>query len=140
MLRPARRGGHAAGLAVHYHWREAANAENIFATITLAAPAMTVAPLPSHAQSDYPNRMVKIVVPYPAGGVPDIAARALTTGLSGRLAQQFIVENKSGGSGSHGRLGHRGRTNRSPVAGASACVTEMTSGSRREASSRLPLA
>ena len=65
------------------------------ATITLAAPAITVAPLPSHAQSDYPNRIVKIVVPYPAGGVPDIAARALTTGLSGRLGQQFIVENKS---------------------------------------------
>ena len=68
----------------------------------MAAPAMTVAPLPSDAQSDYPNRMVKIVVPYPAGGVPDIAARALTTGLSGRLGQQLIVENKSGGSGALG--------------------------------------
>ena len=72
------------------------------ATITLAAPAITVAPLPSHAQSDYPNRIVKIVVPYGAGTVPDILARALTTGLSGRLGQQFIVENKAGGSGALG--------------------------------------
>jgi tripartite-type tricarboxylate transporter receptor subunit TctC len=72
------------------------------ATIALAAPAITVAPLPSHAQSDYPNRMVKIVVPYGAGTVPDIFARALTTGLSGRLGQQFIVENKVGGSGALG--------------------------------------
>src|SRR4029450_9347804 len=72
------------------------------ATIALAAPAITVAPLPSHAQSNYPNRMVKIVVPYGAGTVPDIFARALTTGLSGRLGQQFIVENKVGGSGALG--------------------------------------
>ena len=72
------------------------------ATITLAAPAIVVAPLPSHAQSDYPNRIVKIVVPYGAGTVPDILARALTTGLSGRLGQQFIVENKAGGSGALG--------------------------------------
>jgi tripartite-type tricarboxylate transporter receptor subunit TctC len=72
------------------------------ATITLAAPAIIVAPLPSHAQSDYPNRIVKIVVPYGAGTVPDILARALTTGLSGRLGQQFIVENKAGGSGALG--------------------------------------
>ena len=40
------------------------------ATITLAAPAIVVAPLPSHAQSDYPNRIVKIVVPHGAGTVP----------------------------------------------------------------------
>ena len=72
------------------------------ATITLAAPAITVPALPSHAQSDYPNRIVKIVVPYSAGTVPDIFARALTTGLSGRLGQQFIVENKAGGSGALG--------------------------------------
>jgi predicted cobalt transporter CbtA len=36
--------------------------KTFLATITLAAPAITVAPLPSHAQSDYPNRMVRIVV------------------------------------------------------------------------------
>jgi tripartite-type tricarboxylate transporter receptor subunit TctC len=72
------------------------------ATIILAAPAITVAALPSHAQSDYPNRIVKIVVPFAAGTVPDILARALTTGLSGRLGQQFIVENKAGGSGALG--------------------------------------
>ena len=71
-------------------------------TLTLAATAITVAALPSHAQSDFPTRIVKIVVPYGAGTVPDIMARALTTGLSGRLGQQFIVENKAGGSGALG--------------------------------------
>lgn len=48
--------------------------------------------------------MAKIVVPYAAGTVPDIFARALTTGLSGRLGQQFIVENKAGGSGALGTV------------------------------------
>ena len=72
------------------------------ATITLAAPAIVVAPLPGQAQSDYPNRVVKIVVPYAAGTVPDILVRGLTPGLSGRLGQQFIVENKAGGSGALG--------------------------------------
>ena len=46
--------------------------------------------------------MVKIVVPYGAGSVPDILARALAPGLSSRLGQQFIVENKAGGSGALG--------------------------------------
>jgi tripartite-type tricarboxylate transporter receptor subunit TctC len=72
------------------------------ATITLVVPAITVAPLPGHAQSDYPTRVVKIVVPYAAGTVPDILVRALTPGLSGQLGQQFIVENKAGGSGALG--------------------------------------
>jgi tripartite-type tricarboxylate transporter receptor subunit TctC len=72
------------------------------AAVALAANAIIIAPLPIHAQSDYPNRVVKIVVPYVAGTVPDIFARALTPGLSGRLGQQFIVENKAGGSGALG--------------------------------------
>jgi len=72
------------------------------AAVTLVAPAIAVAPLLSHAQSDYPNRLVKIIVPYGAGTIPDIFARALSTGLSGRLGQQFIVENKVGGSGALG--------------------------------------
>jgi tripartite-type tricarboxylate transporter receptor subunit TctC len=49
---------------------------------------------------DYPNRLVKVVVPYGPGSAPDILARALTTSLSGKLGQQLIVEN--GGSGAIG--------------------------------------
>jgi hypothetical protein len=46
----------------------------------------------------------------------------------------------AGGCRRHDRLGHRRRTDRSPVAGTSARITEMTSGPRRGSSSRLPLA
>ena len=72
------------------------------AAIVVAAIAAVIAPMPGQAQSDYPNRVVKIVVPYAAGSVPDILVRALTPGLSGRLGQQFIVENRAGGSGALG--------------------------------------
>ena len=68
----------------------------------VAAIAAVIAPRPSHAQSDYPNRVVKIVVPYGAGSAPDILVRALAPGLSSRLGQQFIVENRAGGSGALG--------------------------------------
>src|SRR3954462_15186750 len=68
--------------------------------VIVAAIAAAVAP--SQAQSDYPNRVIKVVVPYAAGTVPDILVRGLTPGLSARLGQQFIVENKAGGSGALG--------------------------------------
>ena len=54
------------------------------------------------AQGDYPNRVVKIVNPYVAGSTTDILARALAAGLSNRLGQQFIVENRAGAGGAIG--------------------------------------
>ena len=51
----------------------------------------------AHAQ-DYPNRPVKIVVPFGAGGGTDALARFLARGLEQRLGQPFIIENR-GGSG-----------------------------------------
>jgi tripartite-type tricarboxylate transporter receptor subunit TctC len=51
----------------------------------------------AHAQNDYPNRLVKIVVPYPAGGTTDIVTRLYAQELSIKLGQQFVVENRPGG-------------------------------------------
>lgn len=65
----------------------------------LAAIALTT---PALAQSDYPNRVAKIVNPYVAGSTTDILARALASGLSNRLGQQFIVENRAGAGGALG--------------------------------------
>jgi len=47
---------------------------------------------------DYPNRPVKIVVPYAAGGGTDALTRFIARGLEARLGQPFIIENR-GGSG-----------------------------------------
>jgi tripartite-type tricarboxylate transporter receptor subunit TctC len=70
--------------------------------IAMAALVSVTAPAPGQAQGDYPNRVVKIVNPFGAGSAPDILVRALAPGLSNQLGQQFIVENRVGGSGAVG--------------------------------------
>ena len=54
------------------------------------------APMAS-AQDAYPQRTVRIVVPYPPGGATDIVTRVYAQGLTELLGQQFIVENRGGG-------------------------------------------
>jgi tripartite-type tricarboxylate transporter receptor subunit TctC len=51
------------------------------------------------AAQDYPTRPVRILVPFPPGGINDLVARLLATQLSERLGKQFIVENKTGAGG-----------------------------------------
>ena len=50
----------------------------------------------------YPTRPVKIVIPFPAGGVTDIAGRLIAQKLSERLGQQFYIENIAGAGGNTG--------------------------------------
>ena len=50
----------------------------------------------------YPNKPVKIVVPFPAGGVTDIAGRLIAQRLSETARQQFIIENVPGAGGNLG--------------------------------------
>jgi tripartite-type tricarboxylate transporter receptor subunit TctC len=54
------------------------------------------------AQAQYPDRMVRIVVPVAAGGGVDVVARILGQKLSERLGQQFVVENRPGAAGAIG--------------------------------------
>jgi tripartite-type tricarboxylate transporter receptor subunit TctC len=51
---------------------------------------------------NYPERVVRIVNPYPPGGSVDVMARILAQKLGDNLGQQFIVENRSGGGGNTG--------------------------------------
>jgi len=55
-----------------------------------------VASFPALAQSDYPNKPVRLVVSFAAGGISDVLARALAIPLSKQLGQQVIVDNKPG--------------------------------------------
>ena len=57
--------------------------------------------LPAGA-SEYPDKPVRLVVPWPAGGLVDIAARTSATTLQAALGQPFVVENKPGAGGSIG--------------------------------------
>jgi tripartite-type tricarboxylate transporter receptor subunit TctC len=54
---------------------------------------------PANAQSDYPNRPVQLIVPYGAGGVADTGMRIVAEGLTGRLKQAFVVDNRPGAGG-----------------------------------------
>jgi tripartite-type tricarboxylate transporter receptor subunit TctC len=56
---------------------------------------------PASAQQ-YPNKPVRIVVPFPAGGVTDLAARLIAQRVSERLGQQFLIENIAGAGGNTG--------------------------------------
>jgi len=51
------------------------------------------------AAADYPSRPVRLLVPYPPGGAPDIVARLIGQSLSDRLGQQFIIDNRPGAGG-----------------------------------------
>ncbi|MBX9811996.1 MAG: tripartite tricarboxylate transporter substrate binding protein [Burkholderiales bacterium] len=70
------------------------NAQRVFISIILGIAAGATA-----AQNDYPNRPVRMVVPFPAGGPTDIVARPLAQKLSESLGYQVIVDNRGGAGG-----------------------------------------
>ena len=54
------------------------------------------------AETDYPARPVRVIVPYPAGGGADTVSRILLAKLSDVLGQQFVIENRGGAGGTIG--------------------------------------
>lgn len=74
------------------------------AMVALIVLGVAVA-LPAAAQesaSDWPSRPVHFIVPFPAGGSTDVGARVIANYLTRSLAQQIVVENKSGANGTIG--------------------------------------
>ncbi|AZS80343.1 tripartite tricarboxylate transporter substrate binding protein [Achromobacter spanius] len=72
----------------------------LLAAATLTAIALT---LPAaQAQADYPERDVKIIVPFPAGGTTDIAARVVAAELGKTWNKPVVVDNKAGAGGNVG--------------------------------------
>jgi tripartite-type tricarboxylate transporter receptor subunit TctC len=69
----------------------------VLALAVLAATAST------HARAaDWPDKPVRMIVPFPAGSSTDIVSRIIAQKLGQRLGQQFIIDNRSGASGAIG--------------------------------------
>ncbi|MCZ8149009.1 MAG: tripartite tricarboxylate transporter substrate-binding protein, partial [Roseomonas sp.] len=70
--------------------------------LLLAAAGAGLLAQPALAQSPWPNRPVRLIVAYPAGGSTDIAARLLADRLSRAWSQPVVVENRAGAAGTIG--------------------------------------
>ncbi len=71
-------------------------------SLLAAAAVLAAEPGATWAQSTYPNKSVRLVVPFAPGGTTDIIARVVSEKIGLALGQTMIVENKAGGGGSVG--------------------------------------
>jgi tripartite-type tricarboxylate transporter receptor subunit TctC len=71
--------------------------------VVFALVTVTVGPLAAQsAKTDFPNRPLRYIVPFPPGGATDITARIVAHALSDTLGKQVIVDNRSGAAGTLG--------------------------------------
>ena len=69
----------------------------------VAVASLITASLAAQAQS-WPERPVRLVVPFPAGGATDLVARVIAQRVSRDIGQQVIVDNKAGAGGTIGSV------------------------------------
>lgn len=66
--------------------------------LCLATASLALA-LPAHAQSNYPDKPIRLIVPLAAGSAVDVAARILAQKMSTNMGQPFVIENMTGAAG-----------------------------------------
>ena len=67
-----------------------------------AALALSLAPLPSLAQDNWPTRPIRVIVPFAAGGTTDLIGRLVGGEMSRRLGQPLVIDNRAGAGGNIG--------------------------------------
>lgn len=68
----------------------------IFVAVSLITFGLTVSP---EVQAAYPEKPIRLIVPFPAGGNADIVARSISNELSKNLGQPVVIENRGGAGG-----------------------------------------
>ena len=72
---------------------------NTRAMLMAAAGLVLALVSPAFAQSDYPNRPVRLIIPFPPGGSNDVVGRMIGDQLSKQLGKQVIIDNRAGAGG-----------------------------------------
>jgi tripartite-type tricarboxylate transporter receptor subunit TctC len=68
-------------------------------SLLLAAGLLAALAGPAFAQADYPNRPVRLIIPFPPGGSNDVVGRVIAQHLGESLGKQVIVDNRAGAGG-----------------------------------------
>jgi len=85
---------------MHTPVSHAVRARRVWRAAVLTIPFALAAAAPAHAQ--YPERPIRVIVPFAPGGNVDLAARTITPGMADLLGRSVVVDNRAGAGGSVG--------------------------------------
>ncbi|MEK0417885.1 MAG: hypothetical protein RI949_1891 [Pseudomonadota bacterium] len=74
-------------------------AGGLLLAISMAIGVAMLTAFPARASSDYPNKPIRLIIPFAAGGATDVVGRAVAAALSKQLGQQVVVDNRPGAGG-----------------------------------------
>ena len=88
-------------------WRESARHDLplgglLSACATIGLLLMGLSGIPAARAQDYPNRPIRMIIPFAPGGGTDIVARLIALRLADHMKQSIVVDNRAGGGGNIG--------------------------------------
>src|ERR1700679_738386 len=89
------------------------NRRELFKAAAALSLTQTALPKAAFADTSWPERNITMIVPFPAGGQADLAARPVAHALEGILGKSVIVDNRAGGAG--GSIGNAGAARADPT-------------------------